>query len=204
MPFKKINRLGIFGGTFDPVHHAHLHIAQTAGNQLELESILWIVSGAPSHKNQIASINDRLEMVRLALRSLDDPRMHLDERETVNAKLGLESFTSDTVASLQHELPGCKLILILGEDQIQKLNTWRRWKWLIRNVEFAVFQRPSSGAPSIVDTIRDLGGTVHFLKSKPIAISSSQIRHDIKNGVLDSNLVPRSVADYISIHSLYQ
>jgi len=80
--------LGLFGGRFDPVHRAHIAVAQAVANALNLDEVRWIVTGEPKHKSVIASPKDRLQMTKLALHELDDPRMVADDREIIAAKHG--------------------------------------------------------------------------------------------------------------------
>ncbi len=118
--------LGLFGGRFDPVHRAHIAIAQAVADNLNLDEVRWIVTGAPAHKPAFASAEDRLHMTRLALHELGDPRMVADDREIIAAKNGGSNYTADTVLSVQQDYPGRKLIWILGEDQLQKFHSWSR------------------------------------------------------------------------------
>ena len=106
--------LGLFGGRFDPVHRAHIAIAQAVADNLGLDEVRWIVTGAPAHKPAIASAEDRLQMTRLALHELGDPRMVVDDREIIAAKNGGSNYTADTIQTLHRECPGRKLIWILG------------------------------------------------------------------------------------------
>ena len=197
-------RLGLFGGRFDPIHRAHVAIAQAVADQLQLNEIRWIVTGQPVHKPASTSAEHRLAMTRLALNELDDPRMQIDAREIMSAQQGGSNYTADTVKSLQQEFPDRRLIWILGEDQLQDFHTWSRWQWLIGQVELAICTRPGAQGLAIANTLQESGGILHWVKIAPDAVSSTQIREAIAAGRPVSGLIAPSVARYISENALYQ
>ncbi len=196
--------LGLFGGRFDPVHRAHIAIAQAVADELNLDEVRWIVTGDPAHKPAFASAEDRLQMTRLALHELGDPRMVADDREIIAAKNGRSNFTADTVLSLQQEYPGRKLIWILGEDQLQNFLSWSRWQWLIHQVDLAVCARPGAEGFKVSKTINEVGGKIHWAYIEPDAVSSTEIRNAIQAGAVASSLIPVSVTDYIAMRCLYR
>lgn len=195
--------LGLFGGRFDPVHRAHMAIAQAVADQLGLHEVRWIVTGDPEHKPVIASPDDRLRMTRIALQTLNDPRMVVDDREIRAAERGESNFTADTVAGVLKEFPNRRLIWILGEDQLQHFLSWSRWDWLIHQVELAVCARPGAEGSRVANTIRSAGGVIHWVKIQPDSISSTEIRSAVQAGDLSEGLVPPKVADYIADEQLY-
>jgi nicotinate-nucleotide adenylyltransferase len=195
--------LGLFGGRFDPVHRAHIAIAQAVADQLGLHEVRWIVTGDPEHKPVIASPDDRLRMTRIALQTLNDPRMVVDDREIRAAERGESNFTADTVAGVLKEFPNRRLIWILGEDQLQHFLSWSRWDWLIHQVELAVCARPGAEGSRVANTIRSAGGVIHWVKIQPDSISSTEIRNAVQAGDLSEGLVPPKVADYIADEQLY-
>jgi len=195
--------LGLFGGRFDPVHRAHLNIAKAVATALNLTEVRWVVTGDPEHKPVLASPEDRLAMVKLALTELNDPRMVVDDREILAAAAGGSNYTADTVAGLQHEMPGRRLIWILGEDQLQHFTSWSRWEWLIHQVELAVCARPGAESSRVAKTIEEARGKIHWIKIEPDTVSSTEIRNAIQAGTLADGLVPYTVADYISTNFLY-
>jgi nicotinate-nucleotide adenylyltransferase len=196
--------LGLFGGRFDPVHRAHIAIAQAVADNLNLDEVRWIVTGAPAHKPAIASADDRLQMIKLALHELGDPRMMADDREVIAAKNGGSNYTADTVLSLQQDYPGRKLIWILGEDQLQNFLTWSRWQWLIHQVGLAVCARPGAEGYLVSKTITEAGGKIRWVYIEPDVVSSTEIRGAIRTGDLKPDLIPLKVADYIAARALYR
>jgi nicotinate-nucleotide adenylyltransferase len=186
------------------VHRAHIAIAQAVADTLNLDEVRWIVTGEPEHKPVIASADDRLQMTKLALQELGDPRMIVDDREVIAAKNGDSNYTADTVLSVQQEYPGRKLIWILGEDQLQNFRSWSRWQWLIHQVDLAVCARPSAEGSQISKIITEAGGKIRWVHLQPDTVSSTEIRSAIQAGVLVPGLIPASVADYISAGFLYR
>ncbi len=195
--------LGLFGGRFDPLHRAHIAIAQAVADELNLNEVRWIVTGAPAHKPAIASAVDRLTMTKLALQELGDPRMVADDREIIAAKNGGSNYTADTVLSFQQDYPGRKLIWILGEDQLQNFLTWSRWQWLIHQVDLAVLTRPGAEGQHILKTITEGGGKIHWVYLEPDTLSSTEIRRRIQTNTLTPKTIPLSVSLYIALNSIY-
>jgi nicotinate-nucleotide adenylyltransferase len=195
--------LGLFGGRFDPVHRAHIAIAQAVADTLNLDEVRWIVTGAPAHKPAIASADDRLAMTKLALQELGDPRMVTDDREIFAAKNGASNYTADTVLSFQQEYPGRKLIWILGEDQLQNFLSWSRWQWLIHQVDLAVCARPNTISESVSKVLLNEGAEITWVQVAPDEVSSTSIRERIRLGSALDGLLPRSVIEYISASRLY-
>lgn len=183
---------GILGGSFDPVHNAHLAMARTALEALSLSKILWIPSGTPPHRaGPVAGATDRAAMVRLAIE--DEPRFELDERELRKSAPG---YTIETLEALRAELgPQAGLVLLIGADQYEKLDTWHRWRELSAFARIAVFARPDH---AIVDT-----QDITVVPMQPLAISSTRIRSRLAAGEPVDGLVPQKVLDYIRSHRLY-
>jgi len=183
-------RVGILGGTFDPVHNAHLAIAQTALGRLALGRILWIPTGAPGYRDPpVAPAVHRVAMLRLALSG--EARYAIDERELRPSASG---FTVDSLSSLRGEMPENQLVLILGADQYAKRDTWHRWADIENLCDVAVFARPGS----------KLDGKAEAIPMTPMAISASDIRGRVGRGDDVSAMLPAPVLAYIREHGLYR
>jgi nicotinate-nucleotide adenylyltransferase len=216
--------LGLFGGRFDPVHRAHVAMAQAAADQLGLTEVRWLVAAAPVHKPAVASPAQRLEMVRLALNELGDDRMVADDREITLAKGGQANPTWVTIESLDRDDPGRRLVWLMGEDQLQAFPTWQRWEWLVKNMSLAVCARPGVVEAASSSTHlerqdgeeqsgkapqpRTLGHAPPGARILPVAfatdaVSSSQVRAAIATGDSIDGLVPAGVARYIAAHNVY-
>jgi nicotinate-nucleotide adenylyltransferase len=192
-----LRRVGIFGGSFDPVHNAHMALARLALTELTLDEVLWVPAGKPWQKTRaVTSSAQREAMVRLAIEG--QARFGLSRIEIERTG---PSFTVDTVRELQAQRPGIKWYLIIGQDQYAGFHTWHRWKELIGLVTLAIANRPDallSADPQVL-------GIAHEAVALPMMdISSTDIRERIAKGQGIQDLVPATVARYIAQHHLYQ
>jgi nicotinate-nucleotide adenylyltransferase len=211
--------LGIFGGTFDPVHFGHLRLAEESIGHLGLGGVRWIPAGQPPHRGtpQVTA-QQRLEMV---LRSTaKNARFSVDTGEIESAA---PSYTVHTLERLRGELGAAQsLVLLVGADAFAGLTSWHRWRELFALAHIAVSHRPGfpveiASLPHELATefadrrLLDVGG----LRAKPaggivtfamtqLAISATQIRKLLANGLSARYLLPDSVLDYIQTHSLYR
>lgn len=187
--------VGILGGTFDPVHNAHLAIARRALEALQVARILWMPTGAPGYRHPpVAPAEHRVAMLRLAIEG--EPRYQIDERELAPGHSG---YTVDTLTALRTELgTQVRIYLLLGADQYSKLGSWHRPLDLLKLCHLAVFARPGW---SVSD--RFPGSNVVPVPMEPLAISASDIRARITRGEGVSALVPASVLHYIQRNHLY-
>jgi len=189
-----VRAVGILGGTFDPVHNAHLAIAGRAIEALRLERILWMPTGTPRYrKPPQAPAHHRVAMLELAIAG--EPRYAIDARELAPGATG---YTYDTLVALRAELgDGVALYMLIGSDQYAKLGTWHRAGDLLSLATFAVFARPgwtaSGGTPAGVVPV----------SMPPSAVSASEIRARLARGEDVSAFVPGPVLDYIRRHHLY-
>jgi nicotinate-nucleotide adenylyltransferase len=190
-------RIGLFGGTFDPPHRAHLELARVARDALALDELRWIPAGQPWQKDRaITPARHREAMVRLAIEG--EPRFVLERCELERAG---PSFMIDTVKELQARAPGAHWVLLLGQDQLAGLHTWRDWQALLQRVELAVAQRPGVQAP-VHEAVQ---GIVRQAVPLPLLdIASTDIRQRVLRGEPIDHLVPPAVARYIALHLLYR
>ena len=218
--FPKLSEpLGLFGGTFDPVHFGHLRLAEEAIDHLGLAGIRWLPAGQPPHRGQPqVTADQRLDMVRLA--TAGNARFSVDAAEVEAA---LPSYTVHTLERLRGELgPGRPLVLLVGADAFASLNTWHRWRELFDLAHIAVSHRPGFpvemaslpidlaevfGRRRLADPSRlaesPAGSIVTFAMTQ-LAISATQIRRLLANDLSARYLLPDDVLDYIQTHSLYR
>ena len=181
--------IGILGGTFDPVHKAHLAMAQAALDALKLDKVLFIPTGSPKYRNPAtASGDDRAAMLRLALQG--NKKFSIDEREL---QPGASGYTVDTLQALRSELKDAELYLLMGADQHEKLGSWHRPQELARLAKIAVFARPGI----------ELKEKAQLIPMERLPISASDVRARAQRGEDISALVPPAVANYIARHRLY-
>ena len=192
-----VQRVGIFGGTFDPVHNAHVALARTALDALQLDELRWVPAGQPWQKARVISPSAQREaMLRLAMG--DEPRYVLDRIELERSG---PSYTLDTVRALQRQRPGNEWFLVIGADQYAGLHTWAGWAELLGRVALAIAQRPGDVPPPHPDVRR------HPHRAVPLPmldISSTEIRERVARGESIDHLVPQQVARYIGQQGLYR
>jgi nicotinate-nucleotide adenylyltransferase len=190
-------QVGLFGGSFDPVHAAHVALAEAALAELALDEIRWIPAGQPWQKErQLAPAADREAMVRLAI--AHEPRFVLDRIELDRAG---PSYTVDTVQALAAAEPGTQWFLIIGQDQVAGLHTWKDWRALLDRVVLAVAHRPGELRLTDPEVLRMRQRVV------PLAMqdtSSTAVRRRVAEGGDISKLVPPAVARYIDSQGLYR
>lgn len=194
-------RIGLFGGSFDPVHHGHLLLAQDALEQLRLDRLFFIPAAINPHKLDAApqaSPSLRLEMLREATRM--QPLFSID---TLELEREGPSFTIDTVDAFRSRFAGAQIFLLLGEDNLPKLHSWHQFERLRQLVSFVSFGRrahaPEAAAPAAAPD-KDL--RLERLVRK-IDISSTEIRARVAKGLPIQYLVPESVRLLIQSHALY-
>ncbi len=193
-----MNRLGIFGGSFDPPHVGHLQVALQAADELQLDAVLWIPASVSPHKTIETTLpaSVRYEMVQL-MTKLDD-RFLLDSRELDRKG---PSFTVDTVEELSQTYPDARLYLIIGEDSFLSLPTWKNPERIIELAQLVVYKR--------VTPQKGLVGNTHFacdhwLGGPLVDVTSTEIKDLLfKNKNADHLLTPE-VSAFIKENGLYQ
>jgi nicotinate-nucleotide adenylyltransferase len=190
------SRVVLFGGTFDPIHNAHLEIARAAADRFQLERILFVPAANPPHKtNQAqAPYEDRVLMAQLACES--DPRFEVSRIEAPAEEGSVRSYSINTIEKLQ-AAGIAPLGFLIGADAFAEIDSWYRWADVVRSVEFIVVTRP--GAAYRIP----LGASVHELTGLSLLESSSEVRAAIARGDVDVP-VPPAVLGYIRQHGIYR
>jgi len=176
--------IAILGGTFDPVHNAHLAMAEAALKHLPVEKVVFMPTGSPRYRDAPhASGADRVAMLKAALKG--NPKFTIDERELAPGATG---YTVDTLKGFRD-----KVYFLMGADQYEKFGTWRDPEQIRKLAEVVVFARPGN---SVADQ-----NTIPF---EPMKDSGTEIRSRAKRGEDISAMVPAPVAEYIARHRLYR
>ena len=188
-------KLGLFGGSFDPVHLGHLLVAQAAIEELGLDRLFFIPAAQSPFKpeNQPAPASARLQLLRLALAGRTN--CEIDDQEI---RRGGVSYTIETVRDYAKRFPQAELFYLIGADNADKLNEWREANQLARLTQFVVTPRPGEATVNFPTLFRR-----RTLKGFPLAVSSSQIRARVKAGLSLEPLVPPAVAEAIRTAKLY-
>ncbi len=198
-------KIGIFGGTFDPIHSGHMAVARAALRRIRLDRIYFVPSGQPPHKpdRQPTAFLHRYTMVALACAG--EPRFAPSLLEAGPDLRGRQrSYSIDTLRRMRRHYPRARLYFLLGADQFLTLPTWKNYRALIKLCEFIVASRP--GFPlSGQETARIAPGTrVHRLTAVSADVSSTALRHRVRQGASLRGAVPPAVAAYIRSVGLYQ
>ena len=190
-----MQRIGLFGGSFDPIHVGHLLVAQAAKEELPLSRLFFVPAAQSPFKPGVtlAPANERLRLLRLALAGQTD--CEVDDQEI---RRGGVSYTIDTVRDYARRFSGAELFYLIGADHVAQLPKWRDAAELARLVQFVVIPRPGQAAAALPPPFRG-----RALSGFPLGVSSSQIRERVKAGQPVDLLVGSAVAEAIRNNRLY-
>lgn len=201
-----MKKLGLFGGTFDPVHNGHLHIARAFADELGLDTVVFLPAGDPYHKTTSrAAAKHRMAMTELAV--AEDERFAASNCDMVRDGA---TYTFDTVQIFRQQFPQTKLYWLMGMDSLFALHTWYRWQALVKQTDIVVAGRGSEGLNQAPKELHAwLGtalqeGSLHLLQAPLSPISSTEIRTRVKQGQSIAGMVCRSVERYIEHQGLYR
>lgn len=187
--FIELQKIGIYGGTFDPVHHAHLILARFALEKFALEKVIFVPARISPHKNDsVATPETRLQMLRTAIEG--ESQFEVDDCELQREP---PSYTIDTVEKLRGKFPGAHLFFLIGDDNLAGLASWRAFENLRHRVTFIVLQR------ALTPVAHD-----YLSVDRRIDISATEIRQRVANGHTIHFLVPPRVEEIIRVRGLYR
>lgn len=203
-----MKKIGLFGGTFDPIHNGHIHIARAFADELALDMVVLLPAGNPYHKQEEQTRTDarhRLAMTELAIS--DDPRFAASDCDIIREGA---TYTFDTVQIFRQQFPSAQLWWLLGSDSLLQIHTWKKWQTLVRQTHIAVAAREGD---NIAKAPRELhgwignalqNGSLHLLQTPMYNISSTEIRRRIRNGEPVGSLIDPRVENYIARNHLYR
>jgi len=190
--------IGLFGGSFNPPHVAHLVVAEIARDQLGFDEVWWIPNATPPHKShdELAAVEHRLAMTRRAI--ADNPSFRVSEIEV--GREGV-SYTVDTLRVLQDEHPDTDFGLLLGSDSLDHFGEWHRPDEIMERVPLVVYKRPG-----IIEDVPEprFANRVRFVSAPVMEVSGTEIRSRRRAGRSIRYLVPETVRSYIREHNLYR
>jgi nicotinate-nucleotide adenylyltransferase len=189
--------IGILGGTFNPIHLAHLILAEQAWEEFNLQKVFFIPSAHPPHKQktEVEEFKHRFTMTRLAIR--ENPFFEISD---IEMKRKGKSYSIETVREMKKLYPKNEIFFIIGADALLELPLWKTPEKLLQECKFIVVPRP--GYP--LKEIPQRGSVILFSKFPLLGISSTEIRERIRKGKSIRYLTPLPVVEYIKTHRLYQ
>jgi nicotinate-nucleotide adenylyltransferase len=177
-------KIGLFFGSFNPIHHGHLMVASFIANHTNLQQVWLVVSPQNPHKTQSSLLNeyDRLHLAQLAIE--DDAQIKVSD---IEFKLPKPSYTIDTLTYLEEKYPQHNFFVIMGSDSFQNLPKWKNFEALVKNYQFIVYRRPG------FDITEKFGADVTYLEAPMLELSATLIRNNCKDGITIRYLVPEDV-----------
>ena len=192
-------RIGLFGGTFDPVHFGHLRPAMEMAEVYALNSLHLMPNHRPAHRDQpTASTQQRIDMLELATEHL--PQLIVDPREALRDE---PTYTFDTLRELKAEQPDAQLIFFMGLDAFSAFETWYRWEEIIPLANLVIINRPNAVLSDFANELLQSTPSIEMQSVTQLAISATDIRQRISAGKSVDFLLPESVKQYIVLHELY-
>lgn len=199
------NKIGILGGTFNPIHNGHLMLALSAYEQYNLDTVWIMVSPAPPHKaeSDIIDINKRIDMIKLAIYDLRD-KLEFSDYEL---KRDGYIYTAVTLTLLKNEYPDNEFYFIMGGDSLRDIEKWYMPQVIMEKAVILAAVRNDMDLKAISEKIsylkKKFGADIRPLKTENIPISSTVIRNNIKSNISVTDMLPFKVEEYIKYNGLY-
>ncbi len=197
-------RIGLFGGSFNPIHNGHLHLAEIAMEQFQLERVLFMPTYISPFKQDAVGVADgahRLAMCQLATES--NPAFSVSDYELQQKTV---SYTVHTLSHLRAQQPDVTWVLLMGSDMLLHFQSWRQWKQILTMAELGVISRWQDDADQLAQVADTLSayGTVQLCCGNVLPLSSTKIRRLLKKNQDCTCYLPENVVKYIVFHTLYQ
>lgn len=195
-------RVGLFGGSFNPIHLGHVHLAESVRDALSLDRVVLVPSRRSPHKSNDEYVSDehRLNMCRLAVEGI--PGFEVSDYELLRDTV---SYTVYTVRHFREVYPDGTLYLLIGSDMLLSFDTWKDYRTILRDVSLAVVSRERGDVGRLLEKSEELSryGEVVLVEAPPMEVSSTQIRKNIRNSVEYSCNLDEKVVQYIESNGLY-
>lgn len=202
-----INKTGIFGGAFNPVHNGHVHLAKEAVSQLKLRRLLIIPTYESPHKTtKLLPFEQRAEMCRLAFSGIGEGFSYGDckvEISDIERQMGGVSYTINTLRELKRRYPDERFYLIIGGDMLFSFTNWYKYESLLKECTVCAAARGGDNFADMLEFANEVG-RIKVMPTEVFDVSSTQIREKIKNNESVSELVPQNVEKYISDNNLFK
>ncbi len=195
-------RIGILGGTFDPIHNAHLFVGEDVGARMALDCVLVMPNGSPPHKKayEVTAPEHRLRMVELAVAGSS-----LLAADDFEVRAPRPSYTVNTLREVRTRYPGAEIVFITGVDAVAEIGSWREPEEVVRLCRMVAVSRPGYAMSDLETAVpRHLLDRIEMLQTPEIAISSTEIRLRVARGLPIRYLTPDAVVAYIRENGLYR
>lgn len=199
-------RVGLFGGTFDPIHYGHLMLAENAYDSLKLDEVLFVVSGKSYLKSNVSKAKDRLSMTSLAIS--DNPHFALSTVETDRGE-DVDSYSYETILTLKSHNPDTDYYFMVGADSFTYMDQWKKPDAIFENTTVTVAFREGSSIEELKNKAKEYkekykNVNIEFLPFMNIGISSTDIRNRVREGRTIRYLTPEAVSLYIDKNGLFR
>lgn len=198
-----MSRIGIFGGSFNPIHNGHIHLVECAVSDFSLDRVILMPTAIAPHKSshEYVSAEHRLKMCELAADGIDGVEVSSFEIDK-----GGKSYTVDTIRHFRTEYPYDELFLLVGSDMLSTFDEWYRYEEILENASLCAVSRLGNDMKLLEEYAEKLRrfGNVYISQSPSVPMSSSKIRRLVKNRKDFSCYLPEKVVQYIKVHSLYR
>ena len=202
-----INKTGILGGAFNPVHNGHIHLAKEAISQLKLRKLLVIPTYESPHKaTRLLPFEERTEMCRLAFSGIGEGYSHGScavEISDIERELGGVSYTINTIRELNKRCPDEHFYLIIGGDMLYSFTKWYKYESILKESTVCAAARGGDNFADMLEYANEIG-RIKVMPTEVVDISSTEVRERLKNGGSVSELIPESVEEYIIENKLYK